>query len=110
VEARFTRSCGNSRLSPHTLTATAKSQPNKLVRLRRRLESGGMRFLAIAVIVVASIVGAGIALPVCPSTKRTPREKVAECIIAASAIGAIAGGALAAVPVTIIWLARRKPR
>ena len=69
-----------------------------------------MRFLAIAVIVVASMIGAVIVLPVCPSTKRTPPAEVGRCAIAAMAIGAVAGGGLAAIPVALVCLAGFKRR
>jgi hypothetical protein len=69
-----------------------------------------MRFLAVAIILVASMIGALMVLPVCPSTKRTPPEKVAECVLVAMAIGAATGGGIAAIPVGIVWLAGRPKR
>jgi len=67
-----------------------------------------MRFLAIAIIAIASMIGSVTLLPLCPSTKRTPPAEVGRCTLVAMVIGAIAGGGLAAVPVTIAWIAGRK--
>jgi len=70
----------------------------------------GMRFLAGAFILVAAVIGAWAALPLCPhgrSATPAPAVKARQCLTVVS-VGAVIGGGLAALPIALIRLASSK--